>query len=118
MAKTTRFRHHEVLLQVVRPERVLRTAETSQAVARVAHDLLPDDGREHFATLLVDGRLQVLGRHLVAVGGLDGVKVSGREVFGAALRILGTDAVILVHNRPSGAARISGGPASLYRSCA
>ena len=110
MAKTTNtteFRLHEVLFKVVRPERVLRTAETSEAVARVAHDLLPDDGREHFAALLVDGRLRVLGWHLVAVGGLDGVKVSAREVFGAALCVLGTDAVILVHNHPSGAAQIS-----------
>ena len=64
--------------------------------------LIPDDGRKHFGELLLTGKLTLIAYHEVAVGTVDCVHVSPREVFGPALRVLGTARVILVHDHPSG----------------
>lgn len=64
--------------------------------------LFPDDGREHFGVFLLNRANDVLAYHPVATGSVDATVVSPREVFGAAVRELGCNRVILVHNHPSG----------------
>ncbi len=81
-----------------------RILEKPKAVVDLVRDggLLADDGREHFEMLFLNSDLHVLGYHELAVGTLDSVLLSPREVYGAALRVLGTASIILVHNHPSG----------------
>jgi len=81
-----------------------RILNKPKAVADLVSEsgIMADDGREHFGALLLDATLKVLAYHEVAVGTVDSVHVSPRDVFGPALRVLGTARVILVHNHPSG----------------
>ena len=65
--------------------------------------LAADLDREHFWTVLLDGKNRVTGLNLVSIGTLTAALVHPREVFKPA--IAGTAAaVILVHNHPSGEA--------------
>jgi DNA repair protein RadC len=50
----------------------------------------------------LNNNLDVLGYHELAIGTLEAVLISPREVYGAALRVLGTARIIVVHNHPSG----------------
>jgi DNA repair protein RadC len=60
---------------------------------------LPD--REHLVAIWLDARRRMSGIHTVAVGGLSDANASPREVFKAAI-VAGADALVLVHNHPSG----------------
>jgi DNA repair protein RadC len=60
---------------------------------------LPD--REHLVAIWLDARRRMSGIHTIAVGGLTGANASPREVFKAAI-VAGADALVLVHNHPSG----------------
>lgn len=57
--------------------------------------------REEFRVLLLDTKHRLLELHKVSVGHLNGTLVHPREVFKQAIR-RSSDAVILVHNHPSG----------------
>jgi DNA repair protein RadC len=80
-----------------------------KAVAKLVREgkLIPDDARQHFGVFFLNTDLRVLGYHELAVGTLDAILLSPREVYGAALRVLGTASIILVHNHPSGNPRPS-----------
>jgi DNA repair protein RadC len=80
----------------------LGTARGPAQAARLARTLIPRDGREHFGMFFLNNNLDVLGYHELAIGTLDRCLLSPREVYGAALRVLGTASIILVHNHPSG----------------
>jgi|SRR5712692_6484907 len=84
-----------------------RILDTPRAVASLARDLIPDDGREHFGVLLLDAAPHLIGYHEVGVGSADQVVSSPRDIFGAALRVPGCVAIITVHNHPSGNVRPS-----------
>ena len=72
-------------------------------VARLMAPLAADLDREHFWTILLDGKNRVTGLNLVSIGTLTAALVHPREVFKPA--IAGTAAaVILCHNHPSGEA--------------
>ena len=72
-------------------------------VARLMGPLAADLDREHFWTVLLDGKNRVTALNLVSIGTLTAALVHPREVFKPA--IAGTAAaVILVHNHPSGEA--------------
>lgn len=60
---------------------------------------LPD--REHLVAIWLDARRRMSGIHTIAVGGLADANASPREVFKAAI-VAGADALVLVHNHPSG----------------
>lgn len=60
---------------------------------------LPD--REHLVAIWLDARRRMSGIHTIAVGGLSDANASPREVFKAAI-VAGADALVLVHNHPSG----------------
>lgn len=57
--------------------------------------------KEHFRTVLLNVKNQVLSVENVAVGGLSSAKIHPREVFCAAIR-KSAASIILTHNHPSG----------------
>jgi DNA repair protein RadC len=57
--------------------------------------------REHFLTLVLDGKNRVLGFEIVSVGTLTASLVHPREVFKAAI-LANAAAIIVAHNHPSG----------------
>src|SRR5438309_1384092 len=74
-----------------------------------------DDGKERFGAFLLDNNSQIIGFHHVSTGSGDASVVSPREVFGPALRELGTSRLILVHDHPSGDPRASQSDITLTR---
>jgi DNA repair protein RadC len=80
----------------------LGTARGPAQAARLARRLIPRDGREHFGMFFLNNNLDVLGYHELGIGTLEATLISPREVYGAALRVMGTARIILVHNHPSG----------------
>ena len=105
------YRVKSVSFSVVReanaPDPQLLTRPKAVATLVRQATLIPDDGREHFVMFFLNTDLRVIGYHVLAVGTLDRVLLSPREVYGAALRVLGTASIILVHNHPSGNPRPS-----------
>lgn len=76
-------------------------ANNPSSSARILSSFFKDKDREHFVVLAVDVKLHLLGLHVVAIGTLDKVLISPREVFKFAL-LCNAGGVILGHNHPSG----------------
>lgn len=70
-------------------------------VGRLLGERLRHLDREHFMTILLDTKNQLLATELVSVGSLDTSLVHPREVFKGAVR-RSASSVILAHNHPSG----------------
>jgi DNA repair protein RadC len=79
-----------------------RALRNTRHAAEYALGLIPDDGREYFIVLLLNGLGHVLGLHTVAIGTVDTVSSMPSEVYRAALLTPGCSAIIAVHNHPSG----------------
>jgi DNA repair protein RadC len=79
-----------------------RALRDTKHAAEYALGLIPDDGREYFIVLLLNGLGHVLGLHTVAIGTVDMVSSAPSEVYRAALLTPGCSAIIAVHNHPSG----------------
>lgn len=60
-----------------------------------------DPCKEHFHVLFINSRRKITGIHLIAVGILDQVVIHAREVFKPAI-LANAQAIIVVHNHPSG----------------
>ena len=73
-----------------------------EEVARVARTLLPDDAREHFGAFYLNTQNRLVAYHEVSTGILNATLVTPRDVLGPALRLMGVNAVVVVHNHPSG----------------
>ncbi len=115
-ADPTRYKLHVVSFSVVREPAPSPTSTASRSrtrlndpalVAHLARQLVADDAREHFWTLLLDSQNGLVAAHEVSTGTLSASLVHPREVFGPALRVLGVANVVLVHNHPSGEAEPS-----------
>jgi DNA repair protein RadC len=63
--------------------------------------VLPDNVREHFLTLFLDNRNQVMGYYVAATGTASSCPVGAKEVFQAALAA-GATSIIVGHNHTSG----------------
>lgn len=72
--------------------------------ARVARELIPDDGKEHFGAFYLTSQNRLIAYHEVGMGTVNACLVTSKEVFGPALRLLGVNGLILVHCHPSGEA--------------
>jgi DNA repair protein RadC len=70
--------------------------------AELLRTLIPDDGREHFYSLMLDSQNRLVAAHHVSTGSLSASIVHPREVLGPAVRLLGVAHLILGHNHPSG----------------
>jgi DNA repair protein RadC len=80
-------------------EPLLSDASTS---ARALHALIGLTDREHFVALFLNGRHQVTGAHIGAIGGQHGiVSIDARAILRAALAACAS-AIVLGHNHPSG----------------
>ena len=104
---TYRYRVRELRYSVVREgDAPPRDLSSPIAALALVHDLgerlLPDDGKEHFAILMLDTKNRLIAFHGVSTGTLSATLVHPRDVFGPALRTLGVAAIVLVHNHPSG----------------
>jgi DNA repair protein RadC len=62
--------------------------------------VLPDNVREHFVVLFLDGQHQVVSFYVAATGTAASCPVAPREVFQAAI-LSGAIAIIVAHNHPS-----------------
>ena len=89
-------------VQLVREAGVKRTgiSDAHDAMALLRRYLEHED-REHFVTLMLDVKNQVIGIHTVSIGNLNSAIVSPREVFKAAI-LANAASIILGHNHPSG----------------
>jgi len=73
----------------------------AEDVARLMAPLAAALDREHFWTILLNGKNAVVGLNLVAIGSLTAALVHPREVFKAAI-VGNAAAIVLCHNHPSG----------------
>lgn len=62
---------------------------------------IPDGSREHLFLLFLDAKNRIIRHEIVSVGTLTASLIHPREIFKAAIRE-SANAVILVHNHPSG----------------
>jgi DNA repair protein RadC len=110
-ADPTRYTLHVVSFSVVRepdpsvtraPSRSRPKLSDPAAVAQLGRQIIADDAKEHFWTLMLDSQNGFVAAHEVSTGTLSASLVHPREVFGPALRVLGVASVVLIHNHPSG----------------
>ena len=93
----------EVSLRYRRPRRVaaLNPITAPAKAAEFMRRLLPDNVREHFLALFLDGRNAVASYYVAATGTANSCPVGVREVWQAAI-LSGAVGVIIGHNHPSG----------------
>lgn len=78
-----------------------QSVKTPEDVAKMVQGRLRGEKKEHFLTVLLDTRGQVIKTVEVSIGSLDSSIVHPREVFKEALSASAAS-VIFVHNHPSG----------------
>lgn len=77
------------------------TLNNSSDVVNYYSEKLKDLKQEHFYVVFLDVRNKVIGDKLISVGTLNSAVIHPREVFKEAIK-RSANAVILVHNHPSG----------------
>jgi len=77
------------------------TIECAKDVYNYFVDELKDKKKEHFYALLLDSKNRIIKEELISVGTLNSSLVHPREVFKEAIKN-SANAIILVHNHPSG----------------
>ena len=103
----TKYKLHVVSFTCVREDSEQNAAKqepisTPEAAVALARQIIADDAKEHFWTLLLNAQNRLVAAHEVSTGTLSAALVHPREVFGPALRIMGVASIILIHNHPSG----------------
>lgn len=100
---------YRISFRAVRAPGVTATLSSPEAAARFARDakLFPDDGRERAWVAMLNRQNRVIAIWEASVGALDTTLLGPREIYGAALRVLGTAAILVFHNHPSGDPRPS-----------
>ena len=89
-----------------------RSTRASASIRRPDHvvdfmrRVVRDDAREHFVALYLDTRHKPVAHQVVSVGTASASLVHPREVFQPAI-LVGSSAVIVAHNHPSGDATLS-----------
>jgi DNA repair protein RadC len=83
------------------PERAKVVIKSPEDVVGQVRSKLKGKKREHFLTLLLDTRNQLIGVASISIGSLDSSIVHPREVFKEAISASAAS-VIFVHNHPSG----------------
>lgn len=93
----------EVALKYRRPRRTegIDAVLSPDQAAGFMRRILPDNVREHFLALFLDGRNQVVSYFVAATGTANSCPVGAREVFQAAV-IAGAISLVVGHNHPSG----------------
>jgi len=106
----------EVRLNYRGPKRLadLDAIHEPEKAAVFMRRVLPDNVREHFLTLFLNGANCVIGYFVAATGTANFCHVGAREVFQAAV-VGGAVAIIVGHNHPSGQAEPSPADADLTK---
>ncbi len=91
----------EVKINYKSRKRVGETLRSPADVSEVLRKVLPDNSREHFIALYLDGSHSVVGYSIVATGAATSCQVHPREIFQPAV-LLGAVSLIIAHNHPSG----------------
>jgi len=93
----------EVALKYRKPRRTasIDAILSADQAAEFMRRILPDNVREHFLALFLDGRNQVVSYFIAATGTANSCPVGAREVFQAAV-IAGAISLVVGHNHPSG----------------
>lgn len=79
------------------PSKITRPEEVAQYLRRRVRD----DAREHFVAIYLDGRHRPIADSVVSIGTATASLVHPREVFQPAIA-LGSVALLIAHNHPSG----------------
>lgn len=69
--------------------------------AAIIRKLLPDNSREHFIALFLDGSHQIANYAITGIGSANFCQVCPRELFQRAC-LAGAVSIIVAHNHPSG----------------
>jgi DNA repair protein RadC len=91
----------EVSVHYHGPRRTKIKIDGPQAAAKFIRQILPDNSREHFITLYLDGAHQVAAFSRTATGTANSCPVHPREIFQPAI-LVGALAIVIGHNHPSG----------------
>jgi len=91
----------EVSVNYRNPKNISDTLKDAEAVANVMREILPDNSREHFMAVYLNGAHQVIAYSIVSTGTANASLVHSREVFQPAL-LCGATALLIGHNHPSG----------------
>lgn len=82
-----------------RRQPVVKVASPCDAGAFI-RSVLPDNSREHFISLYLDGAHQVIAYSVAGTGGANFCHIHPREIFQTAM-LAGAVAVVVGHNHPS-----------------
>lgn len=91
----------EVTVNYRNQKMLTETLRQPEEVARVLREILPDNSREHFMAVYLNGAHQVIAYSIVSTGTANSSLVHSREVFQPAL-LCGATALLIGHNHPSG----------------
>ena len=83
------------------PRRSPAAMRSPSTAAEFIRKVLPDNSREHFVVLHLDGANQVISYSVVATGTANSCPTHPREVFQGSV-LVGAVALIVSHNHPSG----------------
>ena len=92
----------EVRINYHGPKRkVFKGIKESKDAAEIIKKLLPDNSREHFIGLYLNGAHEMIAYSVIATGVANSCPVHAREVYQPAI-LSGAVAVLVAHNHPSG----------------
>jgi DNA repair protein RadC len=91
----------EVSIKYRGPRRAITSVRMAQDVAAFIRKVLPDNAREHFVALYLDGSHSIVAFSITSTGTVNNCLVHAREVFQPAI-LVGAVAVAVGHNHPSG----------------
>jgi len=95
-SRSTFFR--EVTAVYRGPRRAPVAIRYPESAANLIRKVLPDNSREHFIVLHLDGAHQIIGFAVVATGTANSCTVHPREVFQGAI-LMGAVALVVSHNK-------------------
>ena len=90
-----------VKIKLVREESAGFYLSEPNDVYEILRNYIENEDREHFVSLLLDTKGQVVGIHTVSIGNLNSSLVTNREIFKAAI-LSNCASIIVAHNHPSG----------------
>jgi DNA repair protein RadC len=78
-----------------------RRCQTAAQAVEVFRDYVGDADREHFLAIYLDALDRLIGLNEVAIGTINLLHVTAREIFKPAI-LCNANRIILLHNHPSG----------------
>jgi len=106
----------EVRVNYHGPKRkVFKPIKEAKDAADLVRKLLPDNSREHFIGLYLNGAHEMIAYSVVATGIANSCPVHAREVYQAAI-LSGAVAILCAHNHPSGQCEPSGADRTVTKS--